>query len=93
MDAVSLRQLKPGDEIVKEIPRGYHCINPLDMEGKQRGTAGSFGYPSYVYKVVSEKTGILYALRRIDNVKTNPKITQQVLQIWNKAQGQFIQIS
>ena len=87
MDAVSLRQLKPGDEIVKEIPKGYHCINPLDMEGKQRGTAGSFGYPSYVYKVVSEKTGILYALRRIDNVKTNPKITQQVLQIWNKAQG------
>jgi PAB-dependent poly(A)-specific ribonuclease subunit 3 len=87
MDAVSLRQLKPDDEVIKEIPKGYHCINPLDMEGKPRGTAGSFGYPSSVYKVVSEKTGLIYALRRFDNIKTNPKVTQQVLQIWNKTRG------
>ena len=87
MDAVSLRQLKPDDEIVKEIPKGYHCIDPLDMEGKPRGTAGSFGYPSSVYKVVSEKTGLIHALRRFDNIKTNPKVTQQVLRVWNETRG------
>ena len=77
--------IKTGHEVTKckRIP-----LHQSIGHGRQaRGTAGSFGYPSSVYKVVSEKTGLIYALRRFDNIKTNPKVTQQVLQIWNKTRG------
>jgi PAB-dependent poly(A)-specific ribonuclease subunit 3 len=87
MDALSLRQLKPSDKRVKEIPKGYHGVNPLDASDVPTGTAGSFGYPSSIYKVVSEKDGLLYALRRFDNIKTTPQITARVIGVWEKTEG------
>ena len=47
----SLKQLDPSDERYKEIPPRYHSAFCLDDPTVQRGTGGSFGYPSVLYKV------------------------------------------
>lgn len=51
-DLDRLRALPPDDERLKEIPPKYYLVYPLDDENKPRGTAGAFGYPSVVYKVI-----------------------------------------
>lgn len=49
---------------------------------KGRGTSGSFGYPSAVFKVVSTDDGQTYALRRVDAVKTTHHIVSDALDKW-----------
>ncbi|EQC27370.1 hypothetical protein SDRG_14812 [Saprolegnia diclina VS20] len=81
-----LRQVHPSDERYKEIPSQFHCMWPLDVQDDalHRNVAGSFGYPSHCYKVISETDGRTYALRRVENVRTTPGITQQAVDKWKK---------
>ncbi len=78
-----LRQLPPNDPRLKELPPRFYAAFPLDDSSKPRGTAGAFGYPSATYKVVSHVDGHLYALRRLDKVRTTPKIVASVAETWN----------
>jgi len=83
-NALMLRHLPPDDERYKEIPAGFSSIFPLDDAALGReGHTGTFGYPSSVYKVVSEEDGMCYALRRIDNARTTHKIVLHALQKWS----------
>ena len=47
---------------------------------------GAFGYPSVIYKVLSHDDGNIYALRRFDSVRTNPKIVATALDNWRRIQ-------
>jgi PAB-dependent poly(A)-specific ribonuclease subunit 3 len=42
----------------------YHSLVPLDTSQHKSTTA--FGYPSWIYKAVSQKNGKLYCLRRLE---------------------------
>mmetsp|Transcript_13198 Transcript_13198/g.24478 ORF Transcript_13198/g.24478 Transcript_13198/m.24478 type:complete len:550 (+) Transcript_13198:246-1895(+) len=53
----------------KEVPKGFSLVNPLDDPRKSRGAAGTTGYPTSVFKVLNRKDGLIYALRRVDNVR------------------------
>jgi PAB-dependent poly(A)-specific ribonuclease subunit 3 len=55
----------------------------LEDEAK-RGTAGSLGYPSVVYKVVGKDDGQAYALRRVDNIRTTNQIVNAALEMWRR---------
>ncbi|OQR85276.1 hypothetical protein ACHHYP_12005 [Achlya hypogyna] len=81
-----LRQVHPSDERYKEIPSQFHCMWPLDAKDDlfHRNVAGSFGYPTHCYKVISETDGRTYALRRVENVRTTPAITQQAVDKWKR---------
>ncbi|ETV93388.1 hypothetical protein, variant [Aphanomyces invadans] len=80
-----VRQVDPGDERYKEIPSQFVCMWPLDnTTTSHRNVAGSFGYPSHSYKVLSETDGRTYALRRIENVRTTPAIVQQAVDMWKR---------
>lgn len=53
-------QLHPSDERYKEVPSEFHSLFPLDppvSRNSHRNAAGSYGYPSHVYKVVSHHDG------------------------------------
>ncbi|RHX98094.1 hypothetical protein DYB38_007360, partial [Aphanomyces astaci] len=77
----------PGDERYKEIPSQFVCMWPLDTTTSQhRNVAGSFGYPSHSYKVLSDTDGRTYALRRIENARTTPAIVQQAVDMWKRVQ-------
>jgi len=54
LDIEALRQMSPDDERYKEMPNRYHSAFALDdpYSQAQRGSGGSYGYPSSVYKVV-----------------------------------------
>lgn len=83
LDLESLRQMEPDDERYKEIPGRYHCAYPLDDPTVQRGTGGSFGYPSSLYKVVDRTDSYLYALRRFDNVRSlTPSVLKNAQSKW-----------
>ncbi|KAF0727110.1 hypothetical protein Ae201684_014846 [Aphanomyces euteiches] len=80
-----VRQIDPSDERYKEIPSQFTCMWPLDHDTvHHRNVAGSFGYPSHSYKVLSETDGRTYALRRIENVRTTPAIVQQAVETWKR---------
>ncbi|ETV69055.1 hypothetical protein, variant 1 [Aphanomyces astaci] len=82
-----VRQVDPGDERYKEIPSQFVCMWPLDTTTSQhRNVAGSFGYPSHSYKVLSDTDGRTYALRRIENARTTPTIVQQAVDMWKRVQ-------
>jgi len=85
-DLDKLRALPPDDARYKEIPPRYHQAYPLDDTHKARGTTGAFGYPSVIYKVLSHDDGNVYALRRFDSVRTNPKIVSSVVESWRRIQ-------
>lgn len=86
LDIASLRQMDPEDERYKEIPTRFHSAYPLDDPSTHRGTGGTFGYPSVLYKVVDRADGQVYTLRRLDNVRT---ITSTVL---SSAQSSWVAI-
>ncbi len=77
-----LKQIPPNDSRLKELPPHFYAAFPLDDSSKPRGTAGAFGYPSSTYKVVSHVDGQLYALRRLDKVRTTAKIVNSVAETW-----------
>jgi PAB-dependent poly(A)-specific ribonuclease subunit 3 len=84
LDLESLRQMSPDDERYKEIPPRYHSAYMLDESTVQRGTGGSFGYPSSLYKVVDRNDSQIYCLRRFENVRTSPAINKSVLSKWSE---------
>ena len=75
--------LEPDDPIIKELPRKFHSILPLDADPSQRNTAGSTGYPSCVYKAINSKDGFTYAVRRVDNIRPHGNL-HQIQATWAK---------
>jgi PAB-dependent poly(A)-specific ribonuclease subunit 3 len=70
-----MRQLEPNDKRYREIPPEYGAAWPLDdYEATTRSIAGSFGYPSVVYKVIDRRSGAPYALRRVDGARCSPTV-------------------
>jgi len=82
LDLETLKQMQPDDERYKEIPPRYHSVFYLDESITARGTGGSFGYPSALYKVIDSTDSNAYALRRVDNVRTSPQIIKSVISKW-----------
>jgi len=77
----AMQEMEPNDPRHKAVPMSYGSAFCLDKDAN----AGSFGYPSSVFKVVSREDGLLYCLRRLDNVKcVSAKITRQVNECWTK---------
>ena len=64
-----LEELAPDSPRLNEVPREFHSVLPLDNPNKKAGKAGSSGYPTSLYKVVSSNDGYVYCLRRVDNVR------------------------
>jgi PAB-dependent poly(A)-specific ribonuclease subunit 3 len=83
LDMETLKQMRPDDERYKEIPMKYISAFPLDDPSVQRRAGGSFGYSSAVYKVIDNTDSQVYALRRIDNVRTSQGIIQNALSKWS----------
>lgn len=82
LDLETLKQMQPDDERYKEIPPRYISAFYLDESITARGTGGSFGYPSALYKVIDSTDSNVYALRRVDNVRTSPQIIKSVIAKW-----------
>jgi PAB-dependent poly(A)-specific ribonuclease subunit 3 len=78
-----LRQLEPEDERYLEIPPEYGAAWPLDLdEQTTRNIAGSFGYPSVMYKVIDRRSGKPYTLRRVDGARNSPKAAAATQMRW-----------
>lgn len=72
---VVLSQLKSSDDRYNEIPPEYGAALPLDTVGQHmRDITGSFGYPSVLYKVIDRRSGVPYALRRVDGARISYKV-------------------
>jgi PAB-dependent poly(A)-specific ribonuclease subunit 3 len=86
LDIEALRQMAPEDERYKEMPNRYHSAYALDnaYSQAQRGSGGSYGYPSSVYKVVDSSDSQMYALRRFDNVRTSATVVKNALVKWGE---------
>lgn len=84
LDIEALRQMAPDDDRYKEMPNRYHSAFTLDdaYSQAQRGTGGSYGYPSSVYKVIDGTDSQIYALRRFDNVRTSATVIKNALAKW-----------
>lgn len=91
---VAMQEMEPNDPRHKAVPLTYSNAFCLDNHGLSLSnnspvaftvTAGSFGYPSNVFKVISREDGLLYCLRRLDNVKcVSNKICAAVNETWSK---------
>lgn len=76
----AMQEMKPDDPRHKAVPISYGNAYCLDTAA----TASSFGYPSSVFKVISREDGLLYCLRRLENVKcVSIKICSQVNNRWS----------
>ena len=52
--------------------------------------ASSLGYPNVVYKVISAKDSLPYALRRIDSVRnTSAQVTSSAVSMWAQFASRF----
>lgn len=61
----------------------FHSLVPLDTNNHRNVSV--FGYPSLLYKAVSEKDGRTYALRRIEGYKlTKAEAIETTKQLWRK---------
>lgn len=70
----TLKQLEPDDERYNEIPPEYCAAFPLDYGIHATQVAGSFGYLSSIYKVIDRRSGLPYALRRVDGARVSQKV-------------------
>jgi len=89
LDHASLRQMEPNDERYKDMPNRFHSAFALDdvYAQSQRGTGGSYGYPSAVYKAIDRTDSQMYALRRVDNARITPQtaaIAKAVMSKWGE---------
>jgi len=85
----SRRELPPADPRHKAVPPSFTLAFPLDVNNNNGLKRSSFGYPSSVFRVMSQQDGCLYCLRRFDNVRSvSHKIAMQVTEQWKSA---FIQ--
>mmetsp|Transcript_31166 Transcript_31166/g.101179 ORF Transcript_31166/g.101179 Transcript_31166/m.101179 type:complete len:343 (+) Transcript_31166:312-1340(+) len=78
----TLKQLEPDDERYNEIPPEYCAAFPLDYGIHATQVAGSFGYLSSIYKVIDRRSGLPYALRRVDGARVSQKVTASVQSRW-----------
>ncbi|KAG5982124.1 hypothetical protein E4U55_002271 [Claviceps digitariae] len=60
----------------------YHSLVPLDTT--HRKNANIFGYPSWVYKAISSKTGNLYCLRRLEGFRLTNEHAIRSVKEWRK---------
>jgi PAB-dependent poly(A)-specific ribonuclease subunit 3 len=60
----------------------YHSLVALDMT--QRKNANIFGYPSWVYKATSSKTGKLYCLRRLEGYRLTNENAIRSVKEWRR---------
>ncbi|KAG6020946.1 hypothetical protein E4U41_002675 [Claviceps citrina] len=60
----------------------YHSLVPLDTT--HRKNASIFGYPSWVYKAISSKTGHLYCLRRLEGFRLTNEHAIRSVKEWRK---------
>eukprot|EP01038_Epipyxis_sp_PR26KG_P004334 gene4334-6135_t len=82
LDIEASKQMPADDERYKEFPTRYHSAYPLDSVGGTSGGTGSFGYLSSVFKVIDRADSQIYALRRLDNVRTTPAIVTSSFTKW-----------
>lgn len=85
-----LSQLDASDERYNEIPPVYTAALPLDAEGHNRDAAGSFGYPSVIYKVIDRRSGVAYALRRVDGARLSHKAVAAAQARWRSIRHPYI---
>jgi hypothetical protein len=83
----TLREMDPSDPLRKAVPTSFVNIYCLDRTPSTTATAvasaaGTFGYPSHVFKVVSTEDGGVYCLRRFDNTKLSNRIAATVTERW-----------
>ena len=89
--AKALLEVEPGDPRYKEIPLDYHSLHPLQSSaevaaGKGWSGTGSLGYPQSLYKVVSSKDNLPYALRRVDGVRAaSNDVAHSAVEMWSQA--------
>ncbi|CAM1501597.1 Fc.00g035810.m01.CDS01 [Cosmosporella sp. VM-42] len=60
----------------------YHSLVPLDTT--HRKNANIFGYPSWVYKATSTKTGHLYCLRRLEGYRLTNEHAIRMVKEWRR---------
>lgn len=60
----------------------YHSLVPLDTT--HRKNANIFGYPSWIYKATSSKTGNLYTLRRLEGFRLTNEHAIRSVKEWRK---------
>lgn len=60
----------------------YHSLVALDTS--HRKNANIYGYPSWVYKAVSSKTGNLYSLRRLEGFRLTNEHAIRSVKEWRK---------
>ena len=78
----SQREMRPSDSRHNAVPPPFCQAYALDLS-KARS---SFGYEIVAYKVVNRDDGLLYCLRRADNVRSvSHKIATTVTERWNTA--------
>jgi PAB-dependent poly(A)-specific ribonuclease subunit 3 len=75
--------VEPDDPVVKELPKKFHSISPLDSDPTLRNVAGSTGYPTAMFKAISSRDGCAYAVRRLDNVRIQGNL-HQVQASWSR---------
>ena len=74
-------QVEAGSDLIKQVPKAYHSIYPLDVESKLPST-DPFPYPTLVFKVVRESDGAPFAMRRVDKLRTTADILTVVVKAW-----------
>ena len=86
--ALQMASLPPGHPRLLEIPAEFTSVLPLDRQASDESAVtvtGSFGYVTSVYKVVSVEDGMVYALRRVENVRATPAVLQATTAAWRRA--------
>lgn len=84
----TLREMDPSDPLRKAVPTSFvnaYCLDKQQLSsstGSRSTAAGTFGYPSHVFKVVSRDDGCVYCLRRFDNTKLSNRIVATVTERW-----------
>ena len=74
--------MDPLDPRHKAVPQNFVSAYPLDTSSAR----SSFGYPIAAFKVVSREDGLLYCIRRVDNVRSvSHKIAMAVTERWATA--------
>ncbi|KAG6180354.1 hypothetical protein E4U27_002819 [Claviceps purpurea] len=73
-------QIMPNSQLPQM--ENYHSLVPLDTT--HRKNANIFGYPSWIYKAVSSKTGNLYCLRRLEGFRLTNEHAIRSVKEWRK---------
>lgn len=84
--ALQTLSLPPGHARLLELPSEYVSMWPLDAHVHERvHVTGSFGYVTSLFKAVSTKDGVAYAVRRVEGVRAAPALLRTVVESWQRA--------